>query len=127
MQGKNIFVLALLAGLAATPATAQRHRTDEDTSRTNGQRQVDRAERRAEQQQQRAERQQQRQEQRQEQHQELRADRSVAPHTLDRGGDQQRAGTWLRHYKDVPPAQQERALQSDSQFRSLAPEGQQRL
>src|SRR4051812_32457182 len=28
-------------------------------------------------------------------------------------------GDWLRHYKDVPPAEQERELQSDPAFRRL--------
>jgi hypothetical protein len=37
------------------------------------------------------------------------------------------AGDWLRRYKDVPPEEQERALQSDPAFRSLPPERQQRL
>jgi hypothetical protein len=29
------------------------------------------------------------------------------------------AGQWLRRYKDLPPEQQQKALESDSQFRSL--------
>jgi hypothetical protein len=37
------------------------------------------------------------------------------------------AGDWLRRYKDLPPAEQERALQNDPAFRSLSPERQQRL
>jgi Protein of unknown function (DUF3106) len=37
------------------------------------------------------------------------------------------AGDWLRRYKDLPPAEQERALQNDPAFRSLPPERQQRL
>lgn len=37
------------------------------------------------------------------------------------------AGDWLRRYKDLPPAEQERALQSDPGFRQLSPEQQQRL
>jgi hypothetical protein len=37
------------------------------------------------------------------------------------------AGDWLRRYKDVPPDEQERALQSDPEFRSLPPARQQRL
>ena len=36
-------------------------------------------------------------------------------------------GDWLRRYKDVPPAEQERALQSDPAFRRLSPERQQLL
>jgi hypothetical protein len=37
------------------------------------------------------------------------------------------AGNWLRRYKDLPPAQQRRALENDSQFRRLPPAGQARL
>ncbi|MFI5102909.1 MAG: DUF3106 domain-containing protein [Terriglobales bacterium] len=37
------------------------------------------------------------------------------------------AGNWLRRYKDLPPAQQHRALESDSQFRRLSPQQQSRL
>jgi Protein of unknown function (DUF3106) len=37
------------------------------------------------------------------------------------------AGDWLRRYKDLPPAEQERALQNDPGFRKLSPEQQQRL
>lgn len=37
------------------------------------------------------------------------------------------AGDWLRRYKDLPPAEQERELQNDPAFRSLPPERQQRL
>ena len=37
------------------------------------------------------------------------------------------AGNWLRSYKDVPPAQQRRALENDSQFRRLTPQQQMRL
>jgi hypothetical protein len=37
------------------------------------------------------------------------------------------AGNWLRRYKDVPPAQQRRALESDPQFRKLPPQQQARL
>jgi hypothetical protein len=36
-------------------------------------------------------------------------------------------GDWLRRYKDVPPAEQERALQNDPAFRRLSPEKQQQL
>lgn len=36
------------------------------------------------------------------------------------------AGDWLRHYKDLPPAEQERELQKDPVFRRLPP-GQQQL
>jgi hypothetical protein len=37
------------------------------------------------------------------------------------------AGDWLRHYKDMPPAEQERALQNDPAFRRLPPGQQQQL
>src|ERR1700719_3700795 len=37
------------------------------------------------------------------------------------------AGNWLRRYKDLPPAQQRRALENDSQFRRLPPQQQARL
>jgi hypothetical protein len=37
------------------------------------------------------------------------------------------AGAWLRHYKDLPPAQQRRALENDPQFRRLNPQQQARL
>src|SRR5271170_1343159 len=37
------------------------------------------------------------------------------------------AGDWLRRYKNLPPREQERALQSDPAFRHLSPERQQML
>ena len=37
------------------------------------------------------------------------------------------AGNWLRRYKDLPPAQQRRALENDSQFRRLPPQRQAQL
>jgi hypothetical protein len=37
------------------------------------------------------------------------------------------AGNWLRRYKDLPPAQQRRALENDPQFRRLPPPQQARL
>jgi len=37
------------------------------------------------------------------------------------------AGSWLRRYKDLPPAQQRRALENDPQFRRLPPQQQARL
>jgi len=37
------------------------------------------------------------------------------------------AGDWLRRYKDLPPAEQERELQRDPGFRRLSPERQQLL
>ncbi len=36
------------------------------------------------------------------------------------------AGSWLRRYKDLPPAQQRRALENDPQFRRLPPQQQAR-
>src|SRR5205807_9907173 len=37
------------------------------------------------------------------------------------------AGDWLRRHKDLPPAEQERALQNDPGFRRLPPAQQQQL
>jgi len=37
------------------------------------------------------------------------------------------AGNWLRHYQDMSPAQQRRALENDPQFRRLPPQQQARL
>jgi hypothetical protein len=37
------------------------------------------------------------------------------------------AGDWLRKYKDMPPAEQERALRSDPAFQHLGPQQQQQL
>ena len=37
------------------------------------------------------------------------------------------AGDWLRRYRNVPPWEQERALQGDPAFRRLPPERQQQL
>jgi hypothetical protein len=37
------------------------------------------------------------------------------------------AGEWLRQYKDLPPDQQQQALENDPQFRNLPPERQQKL
>jgi hypothetical protein len=37
------------------------------------------------------------------------------------------AGDWLRRYKDMSPAEQQRALQNDPQFHRLSPERQQQL
>src|SRR5256886_16325781 len=37
------------------------------------------------------------------------------------------AGDWLRRYKNVPPNEQERALQNDPQFQRLSPDRQQQL
>jgi len=37
------------------------------------------------------------------------------------------AGNWLRHYKNMSPAQQRRALENDPQFRKLPPQRQAQL
>lgn len=37
------------------------------------------------------------------------------------------AGQWLRQYKNLPPEQQKKALDNDTQFRNLKPEQQERL
>ncbi len=37
------------------------------------------------------------------------------------------AGDWLRRYKDLPPDQQQKALQSDPQFQQLPPQKQEQL
>ena len=37
------------------------------------------------------------------------------------------AGEWLRQYKNLPPDQQQQALDNDPQFRNLPPERQQKL
>src|SRR5258708_13482209 len=42
-------------------------------------------------------------------------------------GPQGHAGDWLRRYKDLPPTEQQRALQNDPQFRRLPPGRQQEL
>ena len=42
-----------------------------------------------------------------------------------RARPQHHAGDWLRRYKDLPPEQQQKALENDPQFRSLPPERQQ--
>src|SRR5215469_3316270 len=44
-----------------------------------------------------------------------------------RSQQQGHVGDWLRRYKDLPPEEQERALQSDPAFQRLPPERQQRL
>jgi hypothetical protein len=43
-----------------------------------------------------------------------------------RGPGDGHAGDWLRQHKDLPPSEQQRALQNDPGFRSLPPETQQR-
>ena len=40
---------------------------------------------------------------------------------------QRHAGDWLRRYKDLPPDQQDKALQDDPQFQSLPADRQQQL
>ncbi len=37
------------------------------------------------------------------------------------------AGNWLRHYKNLPPAEQRRELENDPQFRKLPPHRQAQL
>jgi Protein of unknown function (DUF3106) len=49
--------------------------------------------------------------------------RQARTHPQQRG----HAGDWLRRYKDMPPAEQERALENDPAFRRLPPERQQQL
>ncbi|MGA7906276.1 MAG: DUF3106 domain-containing protein, partial [Candidatus Sulfotelmatobacter sp.] len=44
-----------------------------------------------------------------------------------RGVPRGHAGYWLRQHKDMSPAEQERALQNDPNFRRLSPERQQQL
>src|SRR5215472_7206732 len=51
------------------------------------------------------------------------APRPPAPRPMQQG----HAGDWLRRYKDMPPAEQERALQNDNEFRRLPPDRQQVL
>ncbi len=55
------------------------------------------------------------------------AQRSQPSRPQVHGQQRGHAGDWLRRYKDLPPAEQERALQNDPGFRRLAPEQQQRL
>jgi uncharacterized protein DUF3106 len=53
--------------------------------------------------------------------------RRQQPRPQKESRQQGHAGDWLRRYKDVPPNEQERALQNDPQFRHLPPERQQEL
>lgn len=46
---------------------------------------------------------------------------------IPRQGPGPHAGDWLRRYRDVPPAQQERMLENDPQFQRLPPDRQQML
>lgn len=51
------------------------------------------------------------------------------PQAHDRAAENQpgHAGNWLRRYRDLPPDQQRRALESDPQFRKLPPPRQERM
>jgi len=49
------------------------------------------------------------------------------PQAPRQGHPQGHVGDWLRRYKDLPPAEQERELQNDPAFRRLPPERQQQL
>src|SRR5579863_9708153 len=42
-------------------------------------------------------------------------------------GAHPKAGEWLRKYKDVPPAEQEKALEADPNFKQLPKERQEQL
>jgi len=53
--------------------------------------------------------------------------RPPAPRAQGKTQPRGHAGDWLRRYKDMPPAEQERQLQSDPAFRRLSPERQQQL
>lgn len=52
---------------------------------------------------------------------------AAPPQRQQQGRPQPRghAGDWLRRYKDLPPAEQERVLQNDPNFRQLSPQQQQ--
>jgi hypothetical protein len=54
-------------------------------------------------------------------------DNKVPRPPQQQGSQKQHAGQWLRRYKDLPPDQQKRALDSDPQFRSLPQQRQDRL
>lgn len=47
-----------------------------------------------------------------------------ASHPLARRHPVHHAGDWLRKYKDLPPDQQQKALENDPQFRKLPPDRQ---
>ncbi len=51
----------------------------------------------------------------------------VTPPPAQAPRQQRHAGDWLREYKDLPPDEQEKALQSDPDFRRLSPARQQKL
>lgn len=55
------------------------------------------------------------------------AQRQQPPRQQPHPQQQGHAGDWLRRYKDLPPAEQERALQSDPAFQRLPAERQQLL
>jgi hypothetical protein len=50
-----------------------------------------------------------------------------APRPRFENNQQPHLGTWLQRHSNLPPEQQERALQSEPGFKSLPPETQQRL
>jgi uncharacterized protein DUF3106 len=51
----------------------------------------------------------------------------VTPPAAQAPRQQRHAGDWLRQYKDLPPDEQEKALQNDPTFRNLPPRRQQIL
>jgi hypothetical protein len=51
----------------------------------------------------------------------------MAPPATQAPRQQRHAGDWLRQYKDLPPDEQEKALQNDPAFRNLPPRRQQIL
>ena len=51
----------------------------------------------------------------------------MAPPPVQAPRQQKHAGDWLREYKDLPPDEQEKALQNDPAFRNLPPRRQQML
>jgi len=52
---------------------------------------------------------------------------AVVSNHLQRNPHQHHSGDWLRKYKNMPPEQQQKALQSDPDFRRLPPDRQQKL
>lgn len=50
-----------------------------------------------------------------------------APASKVQEGQRSKPGEWLRKYKDVPPAEQEKALESDPNFKNLPKERQEQL
>ncbi len=130
-RGKHIaeFCLAVSLTVAATiplPALAQRNRQHpapppkQQPQRPQGQRQ--------------AEQHQPEQRQPEQHHPEMSAQpqidrqaemRAAQPQGLGQPGGH--AGDWLRRYKDLPPDEQEKALQNDQAFQKLPPQRQQML